>query len=114
MLTLTLVAVSLLSCSFLAVSVARNIEYMEKFEELEESLQVTIDLLEMQYQIIDQKTKVEVFSDEPLIRELVKDIATAKNAVLVSAKILDESINVDSLDNTEEIMDRDDKNEKND
>jgi hypothetical protein len=114
MLTLTLVAVSLLSCSFLAVSVARNIEYMEKFEELEESLPVTIDLLEMQYQIIDQKTKVEVFSDEPLIRELVKDIATAKNAVLVSAKILDESINVDSLDNTEEIMDRDDKNEKND
>ena len=80
------------SSSLLFFSVKRNMEYMEKLDEIEESLQQSIEILEVQYQTIAQKTKIEVFSDEPLIRDLVRDISVAKNAVLHVAKLLDDSI----------------------
>jgi hypothetical protein len=63
---------------------------MDKLEEIDESIQEVLDILEVQYQIINQKTKIEVFSDEPVVRNLVQDITNARNAVLKSAKILDD------------------------
>lgn len=84
------------SSTLLYYSVKRNIEYMEKLDELEESLRTSIEILEEQYQLMDQKTKIEVFSDEPVIRELVKDISVARNSVLHVAKLLDDSIDVEN------------------
>ena len=86
------------SSSLLFLSVKRNMEYMEKLDEIEESLQQSIEILEVQYQIIEKKTKVEVFSDEPLIRDLVRDISAAKNAVLHVTKLLDDSIIVNETE----------------
>lgn len=68
---------------------------MEKIEEVGEAIQMSIDMLEEQYQIIDKKSKIELFTDEPLVRELVNDIVTAKIAIMKSAKILDGVLRVD-------------------
>jgi len=83
-------------------SVMRNIQYMEKIDELEESLRTTVQILDEQYEKIEKKTRIEVFSDEPIIRELVRDISVARNAVLTTARLLDDTINVESSSKTEE------------
>ena len=83
-------------------SVMRNIEYMEKIDEIEESIQSAVEILDEQYQKIDKKTKIEVFSDEPIVRELVRDISIARNAVLTTAKLLDDTIKVESSSQMEE------------
>ena len=79
----------------LVVSLRKNIVFMEKIEEVGEAIQMSIDMLEEQYQIIDKKSKLELFTDEPLVRELVNDIVTAKIAIMKSAKILDGVLRVD-------------------
>lgn len=78
--------------TILIISLQRNIAYMEKLDELAEGIQTSLDILDEQYQIIDQKTKIEVFSDEPVIRNLVQDIATARDSILIVAKLLDNSV----------------------
>lgn len=78
--------------SCLAFSLKKNIEFMEKLEELSELIYNCVDVLEEQHKLIEEKTKIEVFSDEPVVKNLVEDMRTAKNSVLSVAKVLDESI----------------------
>jgi hypothetical protein len=80
------------SLTGLYVSVKKNIELLEKIEEFQEAVEVCLDSLELQHQIIESKTKIELFSDEPVVRSLVQDIAIAKMSVLEVAKVLDETI----------------------
>lgn len=86
----------------LGFSVMRNIQYMDKIDEIEDSISTAIEILNEQYRLIDKKTKIEVFSDEPIIRDLVRDINVARNSVLAVAKLLDDTINIESPQNTEE------------
>ena len=79
----------LVTSTALAVSLKKNIEYMDKLEEVGQSLQVSIDVLEVQYVKLNKKSKIELFSDEPVVRELVMDIAEAKESVMVTARLLD-------------------------
>lgn len=88
-------AVSLVALSY---SLRKNIEFMEKIEEVASSVQESIDILEEQYQVIDKKSKIELFSDEPLVKELVNDILVAKNSILKTAKILDGVLSDDDLE----------------
>lgn len=74
------------------ISLQRNIAYMEKLDELTDGIQAALDILDEQYHIIDQKTKIEVFSDEPVIRNLVQDIAIARDSILIVAKLLDNTV----------------------
>ena len=91
--TIYLLAISLLSTSAIAFSsVRKNIEMFDKLEQVSESLTETLDILEEQIDIMDKKTKIEVFSDEPVIKELIQDMVIAKNSVLKVAKVLDETL----------------------
>lgn len=91
--TIYLLAISLLSTSAIAFfSVRKNIELFDKLEQVSESLTETLDILEEQIDIMDKKTKIEVFSDEPVIKELIQDMVIAKNSVLKVAKVLDETL----------------------
>lgn len=92
MLSLILSLLLATSTSALYVSVRKNIELMEKIEEFQDAVDVCLDTLETQYQTIESKTKIELFSDEPVVRALVQDIAIAKMSVLEVAKVLDETI----------------------
>ena len=92
MLSLILSLLLVTSTSALYVSARKNIELMEKIEEFQDAVDVCLDTLEAQYQTIESKTKIELFSDEPVVRALVQDIAIAKMSVLEVAKVLDETI----------------------
>lgn len=87
--------VSLITSALLVLSVKKNIELVEKLENLSESIEESIDVLQEQYEIIEKKTKIEVFSDEPVVRELIEDMRIAKNSVIKAAKILDDSLELD-------------------
>lgn len=83
-------------------SVKKNIELLEKIENLGDAVYRSLDVLEEQHAVIEKKTKIEVFSDEPVVRELVRDMIIAKNSVMEAAKILDESLQI-----VEEIEEKD-------
>lgn len=91
-LSLFLVFISLSTSTCLAISVRKNLILLDKLEEIDESIQETLDILDEQFKKIEQKTKIEVFSDEPIVRNLVQDIVIARDAVLKSAKILDDAV----------------------
>ncbi len=57
----------------------------EKLEEVEEQVSQSLDLLDDCYARIDQKSKLEVMSDDPVIRDLVNDMRDAREAVLLVA-----------------------------
>lgn len=85
---------TILSAGFIAstgcliYSIKRNLEMLQRLEEVDESVEEVVMLLEEYHNRIDVKTKIEVFSDEPIIRELVQDMASARDAVKHSASIL--------------------------
>jgi len=82
-------------------SIGRNFELMGRLQEIDEALQSSIIILNAQHDIIDKKTKIELFSDDPIVRELVSDMATAKESVAAVAKLLD-SVTEDEETPTEE------------
>lgn len=82
--------------SGLLYSVRINLSYSDKLDEIQSVVQESLGVLNDQYTNIEKKTKLEVFFDEPVVKDLVQDIATARDAVLAVAKVLDETLNVDS------------------
>lgn len=96
-LTACLTTALLVTFTALWVSVQKNIEFSDRIDEIQESIQISIDTLNKQHMIMESKTKIEVFSDEPIVRDLVRDIKIAKNSVLTVAKLLDETVQLESL-----------------
>lgn len=80
--------ISTISICGLVISIRKNLEMMERLEQTDEVVQKSIEILEEQHTKIDQKTKIEVFSDEPVIRQLIQDIAEARDAVLLIENML--------------------------
>lgn len=102
---MTLIILSILlasSTASLVFSIKRNLMYMETIDDIEEKLKLSIDILEKEYFNIEKKTKIEVFSDEPIIKELLDDMTNAKNSVLIVAKLLDDSIEIEDLKKVKE------------
>lgn len=81
---------TLLAGGGLFKSLSRNMELMEMIDEVDEALDEASDLLSMHASTIESRLKMEVFSDEPVIRLLVSDIKAAKQAVTRVSKVLDE------------------------
>jgi len=96
---LSILSISL--TAILAVSLKKNLEFMDKFDEIQETIQNSLEILEIQKQKIDQKSRLEVFSDEPVVRNLIKDIVESKNAVINVAKILDDSLDTETNESKE-------------
>lgn len=82
-------------------SVRRNFELIDLLEETNEQIEVAIETLDHYYKRIDKKSKLELFSDDPTIRELVEDMKQARRAVLlISEKLTGEKVeeNEDTLE----------------
>jgi len=88
------------------VSIQKNIEFSDKMDDIQESVQTAIDILNEQHLAMDAKTKIEVFSDEPIIRELIRDIKIAKNSILVVAQLLDETVQTETIDDEQEVKEK--------
>lgn len=69
----------------LFLSVRKNIECFDKLEEIGNSVDETLDILDVYYKKIDKKSKLDVFSDDPVVRELLRDITDSRDAILVIA-----------------------------
>lgn len=74
-------------------SVRRNFELIDLLEETNEQIEAAIESLDYYYKRIDKKSKLELFSDDPTVRELVEDMKQARRAVLlISEKLTGEKI----------------------
>ena len=82
----------LTSIALLVISVRRNFQLMDRLETVEDAVDDALEILDEQHQKIDMKTKIEVFSDEPVVRDLVTDIFVARKSVLEVARILNSSL----------------------
>ena len=81
-----------MTSSGLYLSLRKNFELLDKIEEVEEAVEEALKVLDEHYQKIDTKSKIEVFSDEPVVKDLVRDIAEVKTSLHKIAIVLDMSI----------------------
>ena len=80
-----LLAVIVVLLSALFLSVKKNLVLNEKLENITEQIEESLDILDENYARIHRKTKIEILSDEPIIKELIFDINTSKDAILLIA-----------------------------
>lgn len=76
----------------LYVSVRKNIELFDRLQQIDDVLQICVKVLDEQTTKIEEKTKMEVFSDEPVIKELVNDMNVAKETVINVSNLLDDLV----------------------
>jgi len=67
-------------------SVKKNLEWMELFESMTDDYKEVLETLEALYKSVDKKSKLELFLDEPVTRELVDDIKETKKAIKKAAE----------------------------
>lgn len=65
----------------LIVSLSKNLDQMSALEIAVELVTDGIHDLEMIYERVEAKTKLEVLSDDPVVRDLVSDIREARDTV---------------------------------
>lgn len=93
-----IVSLSLLGlvlAGMLAWSVKLNLKYLEKLEEVKDQIDASLDILDTQYQRAAAKAELEVLSDEPVVRELIEDIKSSRDAILLVANLITEPLQDD-------------------
>lgn len=93
----------LASLTGLFVSVKKNLELLERLENVEDAVDNALKVLDEHHQKIDRKTKIEVFSDEPVVKDLVRDIVAVKHSVHEIAIMLDGSLSTEKQDEESEM-----------
>ena len=93
----------LASSAGLYVSVRKNLELLDRLENVEDAIDNALKTLDEQHQKINRKSKIEVFSDEPIVRELLQDIVTARHSVHKVALLLDDSLSDKPKDEEQEM-----------
>lgn len=79
--TLFLTALCGVLSAGLYISVKRNFELIDTIEEYREQLTESIEEIDYFYGKIEKKSKLEIFLDEPVTRELVDDIKGTKKSI---------------------------------
>ena len=69
----------------LFLSVRRNLELADRFEEVGEQVEASLDILNDCYQRIAKVAETPVGSDEPFVQQLIADIKHTKHAILLVA-----------------------------
>jgi hypothetical protein len=76
----------------LVLSVRKNLEFSERFENVVDKIEESLDVLDACYNRASIRAKLEVLSDEPVVRELLDDIQLSRDAVLLVANLLVEPL----------------------
>ena len=87
----TIIILSVICAALSAVlyfSLRLNLQNQDKFEEISEQIDESLDVLDACYQRAAQRAKLEVLSDEPVVRELLEDIKTTRDAILLVANLI--------------------------
>jgi len=69
----------------LIYSVKRNLEFDEKFEDMGQQVEESLDILNDCYQRIAKVAEMPVTTDDPVIQQLLADVRHTKNAILLVA-----------------------------
>jgi CHASE3 domain sensor protein len=69
----------------LMISVRKNLDLSERFEEMGLQVEESLDIIDDCYQRITKATEIPVTSDEPVVQQLLSDIKYTKHAVLLIA-----------------------------
>jgi len=74
--------------SLLILSVRKSLSLQDKIENISDSLDNSLDVLDLVFNRIVEKTQLEVLSDDPVVRELAQDLRLARDAVQSVAILL--------------------------
>jgi hypothetical protein len=88
MITWVLGALALIFLVLFAISARRNLQLIDKLDEVGDQVDESLEVLNECYGRIARTADTPVMSDEPLIRELMNDIRLARDAVLLVANKL--------------------------
>lgn len=66
-------------------SVRRNLELSDRFDEMGDQVEESLDILNDCYQRIAKVAEMPVTSDDPVIQQLLSDIKHTKHAILLVA-----------------------------
>lgn len=80
------IIICLLQAFLLYRSIKKNLEWMEMFEDMTDGYKEILETLDVLYKNVDKKSKLELFLDEPVTRELVDDIKETKKAIKKAAE----------------------------
>lgn len=105
MITLVLVGVIfilwIITSIGLYLSLMKNFEMSDRLESVEEAIEESLDMLNDVYGRIEAKSKMEVFSDEPVVKELVRDIVESKKMIHKVALLIDSSLVTEEVETEE-------------
>lgn len=73
-------------------SIRKNLQYSEKLQEVGDQVEESLDVLDACYQRAAERAKLEVFTDEPVVKELLEDIRTTRDAILLVANLIVEPL----------------------
>lgn len=111
MMLLAIIGTFLVIISVYAYVVTRRyLELLDKIDDFKDVLGMSVEVLKDCHSSLDEKSKIEVFSDEPIIRDLVQDMIRARDAVLKINNVLD---NIDQSIDDEEWDQQDDEKKTN-
>jgi hypothetical protein len=85
--------VVLILSALLVLSVRKNLYLQEKIENISESIEESLDVLDLIYQRIVSKTQLEVLSDDPIVRELAQDLKLSRDSVHAVANLISDAAN---------------------
>lgn len=84
--TYVLMIVSIAQSVLLYLSVKKNLEWLQLLETASDEYKEILNELSAIYKSVDKKSKMELFLDEPVTRELVEDIKGTKKAIRLAAE----------------------------
>lgn len=87
--------------TLLFFSVKKNFELMSILDDVSDQVEESLDIIDNSYRKISEKASLEVMSDEPVVRELIADIQTSKDALILVANKIVQPLNNDDLDDQE-------------
>jgi len=96
--TLLLLIAALVALFF---SVRKNLQYSETFENAILQIEESLDILNVCHERVDLKSKLELFLDEPVVRELMDDITTSRDAIALVASKIHSSLNEEEINEEE-------------
>lgn len=75
---------------FLIISMMRNVELMDQLDDVDELVVNCSARIEACHDKLNEKSKMEVFYDDPIVKELVSDMKDARDALSEVSQALDQ------------------------
>jgi len=68
----------------------RNVELLDQLEDVDELVVNCSTRIEASYEKLNEKSKMEVFYDDPIVKELVSDMKDARDALIEVSRAFDQ------------------------